>query len=37
MIVSMSLVPSFVSVFADKRIESFFLAIVVSLVTCARN
>jgi phosphatidate cytidylyltransferase len=30
MIVSMSLVPSFVSVFGDKRIESFFLAIVVS-------
>jgi phosphatidate cytidylyltransferase len=32
MIVSMSLVPSFVSAFSDKRIESFFLAIVVSMM-----
>jgi len=32
MIVSMSLVPSFVTAFSDKRIESFFLAIVVSVM-----
>jgi phosphatidate cytidylyltransferase len=32
MIVAMSLVPSFVTAFSDKRIESFFLAIVVSVM-----